>query len=359
MAQTNDSKYERMDDCPTEKELEMLMISKDIPDLQVLEKKVLKAIIGQDKQIKRIITAIYRSIYLKSIKANVLVIGNSGTGKTATIEQIAKNLKIPITIEDATKYTQEGYVGSNVDDMIENLIENADYDIERAEKGIIVIDEIDKKVGGETDGPSSTKVLKSLLKIIEGATIRIADPSLPKKNGERETILFDTRNIIIIFTGAFEGIDKIRDKRLNKKQLGFSSSEPDSKIIDLEDINKQDLVEYGMPKEFVSRIDTIVEMNDLGVGELVEILKKSNLSIMKKYRAELKGMNIKLSFNPKLYDKIAEQSLELNSGARELSNIINKIFENILYEIFTKPGVYTSCKLGIDILTDNTDFELS
>ena len=222
-------------------------------------------IIGQDKQVRQIITSIYRAINFKSIKANVLIIGNSGTGKTATIEQVAKRLRIPYTIEDATKYTQEDYYGSDVNDMIYNLLENAGNDFERAQKGIIVIDEIDKKAGHEEHDVSGTEVLKSLLKIIEGTRIKIPNPDDPFSE---EMIDFDTRNIIIIFIGAFSGMDEIRDKRLNTNQLGFVDNKDNTNDSTKSRFLKQDLVKYGMPEEFVGRIDTIIEMNKLTKQDL-------------------------------------------------------------------------------------------
>lgn len=147
-----------------------------VPDIADVEKKVLKSIVAQDKQVRKIITSIYRAIYFESIKANVLIIGSSGTGKTATVELIAKLLKLPYTIEDATKYTQEGYYGANVEDMILNLVKNADYDFEKAQRGIIFIDEIDKKASTCDDygrDVAGVEVLKSLLRIIEGTTMEI------------------------------------------------------------------------------------------------------------------------------------------------------------------------------------------
>ena len=179
---------------------------KKIPEIQNVEKTVLQSIIGQDKQVRQIITAIYRAINFKTIKSNVLIIGSSGTGKTETIRQVAKRLHIPYTIEDATKYTQEGYYGADVNDMIYNLLENAEMEMERAQNGIIIIDEIDKKAGHEEHDVSGTEVLKSLLKIIEGTRIKIPSPDDPFAE---EVVDFDTKNIIIIFLGAFSGLEKI------------------------------------------------------------------------------------------------------------------------------------------------------
>ena len=327
-----------------------------VPSIQNLEKDVLQCIIGQDKQVRQIITAIYRSIKLKNIKSNVLIIGNSGTGKTETIKQVAKRLNIPYTIEDATKYTQEGYYGNNVEDMVYNLIDNANGDLERAEKGIIVIDKIDKKAGrGIERDVAGAEVLKSLLKIIEGTTIAYISP---ENIIDEEFTSFDTKNLIIIFLGAFEGLDEIRQKRLNRNPLGFVKN-ADVRKTD-ERYLKKDLVEYGMPEEFVGRIDTIIEMNKLDKENLTLILKKSKLSVFLKYENELKRKGLTLVYDEeKLFENIAEASLELDTGARELANTVNYIFENIIYDILVNPKKYTKCILDSGIVYDNTKYQLS
>jgi ATP-dependent Clp protease ATP-binding subunit ClpX len=329
-----------------------------LPDVKRLEKDVLQYIIGQDCQVRQMITSIYRAINFKSIKANVLIIGSSGTGKTATVTQIAKRLHIPYTIEDATKYTQEGYYGSDVSEMICNLILNANNDIEKAQKGMIIIDEIDKKSGNNDDHDvAGVEVLNSLLKIIEGTTVKV---NIQDQDDDYEEVDFETKNLIIIFMGAFSGLDKIRNKRLNRKKLGFISKD-DCGNEDVEQAKflKQDLVKYGMPEEFVGRIDTIIEMNKLTKNDLALILKKSKLSIFRRYQQELRDMGITLSYKGELFNLIAEASLELDTGARELSNTVNHMFENILYDIFSNPGKYTKCTLYLDIVKDNTKYELS
>lgn len=329
---------------------------KRLPGIKNIERNVLQYIIGQDIQVRQIITAIYRAINFKTIKSNVLVIGSSGTGKTETIRQIAKRLHIPYTIEDATKYTQEGYYGADVEEMIYNLLENANHDIEKAQNGIIVIDEIDKKAGHEEHDVSGTEVLKSLLKIIEGTTIKISASEDPF---EEEMIDFDTRNVIIIFLGAFSGLEKIRDKRLNTNPMGFTTRNVAMNESQKSRFLKQDLVKYGMPEEFVGRIDTIIEMNKLTKQDLSLILKRSKLSIFRRYQAELRKRGIALSYNGKLFDCIAEESLALDTGARELSNTVNFMFENIMYDILANPNKYKKCTLDLDIVHDNTKYLLS
>lgn len=329
---------------------------KNMPNIQKLERCVLQSIIGQDQQVRQIITAIYRSREFKSIKTNTLIIGSSGTGKTATIKEIAKYLHIPYTIEDATKYTQEGYYGFDVHDMIYNLIDNANGNIELAKNGMIVVDEIDKKAGNhEEHDVSGIEVLKSLLKIIEGTKMKIDIEN--DVFGESNLIDFDTKNITIIFLGAFSGLEKIRNKRLNTNEIGFSTNkkatEEQPKFI------KEDLIKYGMPEEFVGRIDNIIEMNKLSKKDLALILKKSKLSIFRRYQSELKQRGVLLSYDGKLFEAIAEQSLAFDTGARELSNTVNYIFENILYNILSYPGKYKRCELYMDIVKDNTKYKLS
>ena len=326
-----------------------------LPDIKDMEKEVLKSIIGQDVAVRKIITAIYRAINFKTVKSNILVIGNSGTGKTETIKQIAKRLNIPYTIEDATKYTQEGYYGADVNEMILNLLENSNMDIKKAQNGIIVIDEIDKKAGHEVSHDvAGTEVLKSLLKIIEGTTIKVP---VEMDSYNVKLVDFDTKNIIIIFLGAFSGLDIIRDKRLNSNPLGFSIKEETHKS--KAKFLKQDLVKYGLPEEFVGRIDTIIEMNELTKKDLALILKKSELSIFKRYQNELSNMGITLIYNDDLFESIAEKSLVFDTGARELSNTVNYMFENIVFDVLSNPNKYKKCILDSEIAQDNTKYTLS
>ena len=326
-----------------------------IPSINSIEDEVLECIVGQDKQVRQIITAIYRTIEFENMKTNLLVIGNSGTGKTETVTQIAKRLNIPYTIEDATKYTKEGYYGNDVENMISNLLDNANQNVERAQHGIIIIDEIDKKAGHADHDISGTDVLKSLLKIIEGTTIKMYNPEDPYSD---EKINFNTKDIVIIFLGAFSGLEKIRDKRLNSTPLGFSSKTRESETTKSRYI-KKDLVEYGMPEEFVGRIDTIIEMNKLNKENLVTILKTSKLSIFRIYEAELEKKGIALDYNSKLFEAIAEESLALDTGARELKNTVNYVFENIMYDVISNPGKYSKCTLDLDIVHDNTKYKLT
>ena len=326
-----------------------------LPDINWFENCILQYIVGQDAQVRQIITAIYKSRKLNPpIKSNILIVGGSGTGKTATIEEIAKRANIPYTIEDATEYTKEGYVGSSVKKMMYNLIACANGDIQRAQKGIIVIDEIDKKVNKtKEEDVSGTDVLMSLLKIIEGTRMQLTYGS-----GE---ISFNTKNIIVICTGAFSGLEKIRDKRLGKNTIGFDTKSDSSKKSSKrnERFLKTDFVEYGMPEEFIGRFDTIVEMNKLDKQDLVNILKKSKLSILKQYGVALKKRKIKLQYTQFFLEKVADESLSLDTGARELKSTVNYVFENIMYEIFANPSItYRKCIVTAETVEDNTKYLL-
>ena len=335
-----------------------------LPRIQEVEESVLTCIIGQNEPVRQIITAIYKAIVFKSIKTNLLIIGDSGTGKTETIRQILKVLNLPYTIEDATKYTQEGYYGADVEEMIYNLFENANQDIERAQNGVIVIDEIDKKAGkGFSDerDVSGREVLNSLLKIIEGTKISI--------DIDKEPYIadFDTSNLIVIFLGAFSGIEEIRKKRLNTSKAGFNLNK-DTKPKQDTKLLKQDLIKYGLPEEFVGRISTIVEMNKLTKQDLASILRNSKLSIFRAYQRELRERGISLYYSGRLFERIAEKSLLTDTGARELNNTVNYIFDRIIYEVLSNPDKYPKrkhitkykqCRLSLDIVNNNTRYTIT
>ena len=335
-----------------------------LPRIQDVEESVLRCIIGQDKPVRQIITAIYKAIVFKQIKTNLLIIGDSGTGKTETIRQILNELNLPYTIEDATKYTQEGYYGADVEEMIYNLYENANEDIERAKNGVIVIDEIDKKAGNGVSGErdvSGREVLNSLLKIIEGSNVEVSTDEDPF------SINFDTSNLIVIFLGAFSGLEEIRKKRLNSTQSGFRLN-GDSKVKQDTRFLKQDLIKYGLPEEFVGRINTIVEMNRLTKQDLALILRNSKLSIFREYQRELRNRGISLYYNGKLFELIAAKSLLTDTGARELNNTVNYIFDRIIYEVLSNPkkypkkrhfDKYKKCTLDLGIVDDNSKYTIS
>lgn len=334
-----------------------------IPLLADLENKVNETVIGQEQIVKSVCTKIYESICFPNIKNNILIVGKSGTGKTEIVRQIAKNLNFPLVIEDATEFTQEGYVGASVNDIIYNILEKANGDIELAKRGIIFIDEIDKKAtrGRESSDISKGDVLKSLLKIIEGTVLRIENPNY-YKNPENESyqIEFDTSNLIFIFGGAFEGIEKIKERRLKKAtNIGFSSIEENSIIINnntITSFTKEDLIEFGLPAEFVGRVTNIYETNKLTEKDLVKILKYSKESIFKKYENILIASKIELEYPENLFENIAKRACTFPTGARELNSQVSYIFEGIIYDVLNNKKEYKKYILEEEILTNNTKY---
>lgn len=324
-----------------------------IPNIAMLQKNIKKYIVGQDNAVDRIVLAIYRSLKIQTIKTNILVIGKSGSGKTETMKQVAKALKLPYTIEDATKFTKEGYVGGDVEDMVYNLFDNANCNAKEAERGMIIIDEIDKKINGDYEADISGKdVLNSLLKIVEGTKLPLAECGSPAS--EFFPTHIDTSKMIVVFMGAFSGIEEKRKQRLGKKKkIGFGASESEDTSQEIQDMRytKDDLIAYGMPIEFAGRIDTIVEFEQLSKGSLAEIAKNSKLSIFRKYEKYLAQNGITLEYDDSIFDEIAQKAITKNTGAREISNVTNEIFESIIYSVFTSErGKYKKCILKKDFV---------
>lgn len=329
---------------------------KTIPPISNMVNYVTSAVIGQDGPVTSVVTAIYRSMCM-NIKDVILVIGGTGTGKSEILKQIANKMGVPYTMEDTTEYTKAGYIGANVQDIIEKLVVSANYDFNKAQYGCIFLDEIDKKVSTNKEDIAGTEVLKSLLKFVEGKKMILN--AYMEEDGEALPVEmeFDTSHLTIVFSGAFEGLDKIRDKRLKRNVLGFSSykeNEQSSRY------TKKDLVEYGMPEEFVGRISTIVELNTLSEDDLIQILKRSRISILKTYKNELKKMGITyVKIHEQVYKEIASEAIKLGTGARELNNVVNYVFEKIVFDVLNSPGKFTKCELYEGIVFDNTMYKLS
>lgn len=338
-----------------------------LPALTDLENQVNSIVIGQEDVVKSVCTKIYEGLLFPNLKNNILLVGKSGTGKTEIIRQISEHLNIPCTIEDSTMYTEEGFVGASVTQMITNLIQEAKGDIELASKGIIFVDEIDKKAQNTSDRYSEVNkggVLKSLLKLIEGTEIQIPNPNFDfdfdMDMGEI-TMKFDTSNIIFIFGGAFEGLDKIKDKRLKKQtQIGFTSAEANHIVIN-DYMNtsfiKEDLIEYGLPAEFVGRISGIYETRELQKDDLIKILDYSRKSQFRKYEKMLKCLGKEVVFSNKIFELIADNAKRSSTGARELNSYVSHIFEKIIYDIFSgKAKNYSKCVIDDRIVFNNTNY---
>ena len=340
-------------------------------DINLLKPEEIKAfldeyVIGQDEAKKVLSVAVYnhykrimaeKDMGVELAKSNILMLGPTGCGKTLLAQSLAKVLNVPFAIADATALTEAGYVGEDVENILLKIIQAADGDIERAEYGIIYIDEIDK-ITRKSENPSITRdvsgegVQQALLKIIEG-TVASVPPQGGRKHPHQELIQIDTTNILFICGGAFEGIDKIIEKRIDRKSIGFNAEVGQKRDYNidhlLQQVLPQDLVKFGLIPELVGRVPVTVSLNMLDKDALVDILTKPKNALVKQYQKLLEIDGVELEFDEGALQEIAEISLKRKTGARGLRAIMENVMMDIMYQA-PSDETLKSCMITRDVV---------
>ncbi|MGA1846168.1 ATP-dependent Clp protease ATP-binding subunit ClpX [Deferribacter abyssi] len=353
-------------------------ISKEDKDKEIkllrpeeIKAKLDKYVIGQEDAKKILSVAVYnhykRVLFgvksdVEIEKSNILLMGPTGTGKTLLARTLAKILNVPFAIADATTLTEAGYVGEDVENVVLKLIQAADYDVERASKGIIFIDEIDK-ISRKTDSPSITRdvsgegVQQALLKIIEGTVANIP-PQGGRKHPHQEYIQIDTTNILFICGGAFAGLEDVIKRRIGKKTLGFGTDIKSTNDMTrdeiLKEVQPEDLIKYGLIPEFVGRLPVIATLQDLDEDALIKILVEPKNSLVKQFQEIFKFDNVKLTFTQGALRAIAKKAISRKTGARGLRSIIEEAMLDLMYRIPSIKGLQ-ECIITEDVINKQAE----